>query len=135
MILGFLEKFGDNTPSSFHLLHVEQQICCIKTAPQHDTSTQLTAGEVFLGLKVPPSFLKPYCCSFWPNNSIFVSCGHRVYSKQQVIVVVVVFFLIMAVTQLCHALYTYKRLFAQLILGPVTALKCLQVTFLTCSNQ
>ena len=47
----------------------------------------------------------------------------------------VVFFLMVAVTQLCHALYTYKQLFVQLILGPVTALKWLQVTFLTCSNQ
>ena len=33
-------------------------------------------------------------------------------------------------TQLCCALYTYKQLFVQFILGPVTALKWLQVTFL-----
>ena len=40
-----------------------------------------------------------------------------------------------AVTQLCHVLNTYKQLFVQLILGPVTALKWLQVTFLIHSDQ
>ena len=39
--------------------------------------------------------------------------------------------LMVAVTQLCYALYIYKQLFVQLILGPVTALKWFQVTFLT----
>ena len=42
------------------------------------------------------------------------------------------YFLIIAVTQLCRSLYTYKQLFAQLILGPVIAPEWLQVT---CSNQ
>lgn len=42
-----------------------------------------------------------------------------------------VFFLTVVVTQPCHALYTTKKLFAQLFFGPVTALKWLQVTFLT----
>ena len=106
-----------------------KQPCCMIHSPQCLT------GEVFLWLKFPPSLLKTYSCSLWPNNYIFVSCDHRVFSQQQVTVVVVVFFLIMAVTQLCHALYTYKQLFAQLILGPVTALKWLQMTFLTCSNE
>lgn len=46
--------------------------------------------------------------------------------------IVCVFFLTMVVTQPCHAPYTTKTvLFAQLIFGPVTALKWLQVTFLT----
>ena len=40
-------------------------------------------------------------------------------------------FLSVAVAQLYHALYTYKWLFAQLIMGPLIALKWLQVTFLT----
>ena len=39
-------------------------------------------------------------------------------------------FLSVAVAQLYHALYTYKWLFAQLIMGPLIALKWLQVTFL-----
>ena len=46
-----------------------------------------------------------------------------------------VFFLLVVVTELCHALYTYRPLFVQLILEHVTALKWLKVTFLTCSNQ
>ena len=38
-------------------------------------------------------------------------------------------------SRLWRELYTYKQLSVQLILGPVTALKWLQVTLLTCSNQ
>ena len=45
------------------------------------------------------------------------------------------FFLIVAVTQLFHALYTYKQYLLHLILAPVTALRWLQVTFLARSNQ
>ena len=56
-----------------------------------------------------------------------------VFPQQQVIVSV--FFLVLAVTQLFHALYTYKQLSVQLMLGPVTALNRLHVTLLTCSNQ
>ena len=54
------------------------------------------------------------------------------FSQQQVIVCI---FLIVAVTQLWLALYTYKHLFIWLISGPVTALKWLQMTLLTSSNQ
>ena len=44
--------------------------------------TCVTVGVVFLGLKVSPSLLKTYCCSFWPNNLLFVPSDHRVFLKK-----------------------------------------------------
>ena len=44
--------------------------------------TCLTVGVVFMGLKVSPSLLKTCCCSFWPNNLLFVPSDHRVFLKK-----------------------------------------------------
>ena len=70
--------------------------------------------------------------AFW-WFSVDSSHSWPLFSQQQGIACV--FFLMVAVTKQCHALYTYKQLFALLLLGPAAALKWPQVTFLTCSSQ
>ena len=42
----------------------------------------LTVGVVSLGWKASPPLLQTYCCSLWPNNSMSVSCDHRVFLQK-----------------------------------------------------
>ena len=143
MIWDFPEQCGDNPPPSlFHWLHLDQQIHWQHNSPtawyyQHRAWQQLWVK----GLAVSP----PNILLLIVVKQLSVSSDHRVFLQKVFVFVHVTLdiltsflsaagdilcFLMVAVTQLCHALYTYKQLFVQLIFGAVTALKWLQVTFL-----
>ena len=76
MILDFPEEFGDN-PAFFRAAEMEsnQLHGVILLAPCW------AASPVFFELKVSPSLLQTYCCSFWPKNSALFHLGHKIYNR------------------------------------------------------
>ena len=53
-----------------------------KAAPQHSaTSTMPDNTSGVLRWRASPSLLQTYCCSLWPNNSVFVSSDLRVFHQ------------------------------------------------------